>query len=201
MLKGISLCLLMLLPAILLAQKIEPVNIDLKSLNLQRIETNQRGMVVLGSWAAANIVVGTAGYFIAKDDEWKAFHGMNAIWNVANGFIALAGYAGTQKERTANLSSVDMLHRYESTKRLYLINAGLDAVYIGTGVFLIERGKTQSDYKTWEGFGKSVAMQGVFLLFFDGVMYASHQSRDKHWYKLMEGICITGNGIGLKLNI
>ncbi len=46
------------------------------------------------------------------------------------------------------------------------------------------------------GFGKSIAMQGIALLLFDGTMYALHQKQDKKWYKLTQGICFTGNGVG-----
>jgi hypothetical protein len=167
-------------------------------LNLERVETNKKGMIVLGSWAAVNIAAGAAGYFIAKDDEWKAFHGMNAIWNVVNGVIAYGGYLGASKEAGKNEGSVKMLRNYEADKRLFLLNAGLDVLYIGSGVFLREHAYREKDPAVWKGFGNSVALQGGFLLLFDGIMYASHQSKDRKWYRLMEGVCVTGNGIGYR---
>jgi hypothetical protein len=182
-----------------LAQELRADKASFVGLNQSRIHTNQKGMVVLGSWASVNILVGTAGYFIADYPEWKAFHGMNAIWNVVNGVIAVGGYYGAKKEMAASLSCNDMLHRYESNKRLYLVNAGLDVLYLGTGAFLIEHSKNEANPDTWKGLGESIALQGAFLLFFDSIMYASHQCRDKKWYKAVNGICFTGNGFKINL--
>lgn len=169
---------------------------NLTDLNDQRIQTNKTGMTVLGGWAAANIVSGTAGYFIAQDEEWKAFHGMNAMWNVVNGVIAYSGYRGALKEQGKKLSGADAYSRYESNKRLFLLNAGLDIAYIGSGLLLNAYAGDFNNPAEWRGFGKSVALQGVFLLLFDGTMYAVHQSRNKSWYKILSGVSFTGNGIG-----
>jgi hypothetical protein len=108
------------------------------------------------------------------------------------------GYLGAQKEASTQLSCSEQLHRYESNKRLYLLNGGLDLLYIGTGAYLMERSKTETDPAVWHGLGKSIVLQGAFLLAFDGIMYASHQSRDKNWYKLLKGICFTGHGVGYR---
>lgn len=180
------------------ARQLKADSISFKTLNQQRIETNKKGMIVLGSWAAINIISGGAGYFASNNDEWKAFHEMNVLWNIANGVIAIGGYMGAKKELAETMSCKNMLHRYEANKRLYLINAGLDVLYLGGGVLIAEHGKYKNNSARWQGFGKSIIVQGAFLLFFDSIMYASHQNKDKQWYRLLQGLCVTNDGIGLR---
>lgn len=167
-------------------------------LNNLRIKTNDNGMVVLGSWGVANIVAGGIGLASARTTTWKSFWGMNMVWGVVNTGIAGMALMGDRKEMQQQLSASGMLHRYEDTKRLYLINAGLDVLYVGTGIFLSEHSHRAglSHPETWRGFGRSITMQGLFLLVFDNTMFFQHQNADKRWYKLMSGVCFTGNGIG-----
>lgn len=167
-------------------------------LNKERIHTNQHGMKALGAWGGVSLVSGVIGMATAKDEEWKAFHEMNAIWGAINGGIAVMGYAGSRKELAEKLSCSKLLLRYEGTKRLYLINAGLDVIYMGTGALLWQYGDhTTNNAAMWRGFGKSLVVQGAFLFVFDNVMFASHQRRNSQWYRLVEGLCVTNNGLGL----
>jgi len=176
-------------------------NDSARILNQLRIKTNKHGMYVLGTWGVANIAEGGIGYFTAGNNQWKYFNEMNAIWGVINAGIAGAGLAGVRKEMNEQLDCSDMLLQYESTKRLYLINAGLDVLYIGTGVFLTEHSKNAtSNVDEFRGFGKSLILQGAFLFVFDNVMFASHQRRNSKWYHLVQGVCVTGNGIGFNYN-
>src|ERR1043165_8847820 len=115
--KTIFLCLCFLSTLVAQAQ----IDKDsIKYLNDLRLNTNARGMNVLSAWGAVNTVAGGIGFLAAKDKEWKAFHGMNAIWGVTNLGIGLMGRMGVQRERTIDLSCGKMLQRYESTKRLFL---------------------------------------------------------------------------------
>jgi hypothetical protein len=165
--------------------------------NLHRIQTNKRGMKVLGAWGILNIAAGGAGYFAAKNEELKYFSEMNVLWGVVNTGIAVMGMAGVKKEMAAKLNYQQSYDRYRANKKLYLINAGLDVVYIGTGVALNEYGKTATNDKAiYQGFGKSITVQGVFLLLFDNVMFASHLRYNSKWYLLMNELRFTGNGVG-----
>lgn len=185
-----------------LAQTVKAQNFKADSaslLNAERITTNRDGMHVLEAWGLANVAGGAAGYFATPNKEWKDFSLMNLSWGVVNAGIAYMGLGGVRQEMVNHLNCNDMLQRYESNKRLYLINAGLDAVYIGTGLFLWEHSNTVTNHaELWSGFGKSIALQGLFLLIFDSTMYASHQSKNKRWNRITEGLCITDNGIGLR---
>ena len=171
------------------------------SLNYIRIKTNETGMKVLITWSVANIVAGGTGYFIANDKETKAFHEMNALWGIVNLGIAGLGYSGARKELKAAYNCKDELHRWQSNKQLYLINFGLDVGYISAGLLLDSYAGRFKDPETWHGFGKSIAMQGAFLFVFDGVMFSLHQSKDKKWFKLLDGLCVTGNGIGFRYGL
>jgi hypothetical protein len=167
-----------------------------KSLNLQRIHTTQTGMKVLASWGTANLVAGIAGTLSAKDDESKRFHQMNAIWGGINLGIAAAGYLGARKEERSSYSYTDALRHHEGIKRLFLINAGLDVLYISTGAFLVEHSRNaNTDAPIYRGYGRSLLLQGAGLLIFDISMFTAHAHSDKAWYRALQGLCVTGNGL------
>ncbi|HXS36875.1 MAG TPA: hypothetical protein VN721_09250 [Flavipsychrobacter sp.] len=174
-------------------------NDSLHMLNKIRIKTNRTGMIVLGTWGIGNIVAGTAGYFSAKEKQYKYFGEMNVAWGVINTAIAGLGFAGTIREMNQNLSGNDIYRRYKSTKRLYLINAGLDIVYMGIGGILIRHSDAVSSSDNparWRGYGKSIFMQGAFLFIFDNVMYAEHTKNNKKWYRLAQGMSVGYKSVG-----
>lgn len=179
-----------------IAQSLKMNDAAFAQLNERRIATNKTGMTILGAWGAANIVGGVAGTLAATDQEWKSFHTMNALWGAVNLSIAGVGCIGARKEAKQTLSCDKMLDRYESGKRLFLINAGLDVIYIGSGMALASYADELDNPARWRGYGKSVMMQGIFLVIFDGTLFALHQHQNKSWYKLLEGACVTGNGVG-----
>lgn len=162
-----------------------------------KLKTNRHGMHVLGAWGVVNIGEGLIGYATAKEPQWKYFNEMNAIWGVVNAGIVGAGLAGIRKQMDEQLDCGEALHQYEGIKRLYLINMGLDVVYAGVGVYLTQQAQiTHGNADELRGFGRSLMMQGAFLFVFDNVMYASHQRRNSAWYHLLQGVCVTGNGVG-----
>jgi hypothetical protein len=119
------------------------------------------------------------------------------LWGAVNTGIAAMGMLGVKREMAAKLSYRQSYDRYLSNKRLYLINAGFDVLYIGTGIALNEYGKTQTkDKAIFQGFGKSFAIQGIFLLMFDDVMFMSHARRNSKWFQIMNELRFTGNGVG-----
>jgi hypothetical protein len=168
------------------------------SLDAKRVHLNTIGMAHLGAWGAVNVVGGGIGYFTSADREWKSFYGMNVIWGATNALIAYAGYKGASKEADEHRTMDDALHRYESVKRLYLINAGLDVLYIGSGAVINAYADDMNHSAMWHGYAKSFMLQGAVLLLFDGTMYALHSRQDKKWYKLLQGVVVTGNGVGYR---
>jgi len=169
--------------------------------NNRRMKVNKVGMEVLCTWGIANIADGGIGYFTAKQDQWKYFHEMNALWGVVNTGIAALSLANGRKEREERLNAQQSYDVYKKSKRIYLVNAGLDLVYMATGVVLTKYGEnTKSNAAIFTGFGKSIVIQGAFLFIFDNFMYTTHGRYDGKWRQIINEINVSSNGIGIRHN-
>ena len=146
------------------------------SIALRRNRLKQGAMVVLGSFAAANIASG----FVAANNtsgEAKYFWHMNAYWNCINLGIAGLGYVAIQNGFGKQYTLAGNYKQQKTIERLYLINAGLDVVYITGGLLLVNKGNNEAEpdrQDQYKGYGKSIAAQGAFLLLMDGVLAALH---------------------------
>jgi hypothetical protein len=162
----------------------------LTTLNRQRHQTNKTGMIVLGSWAVGNIIAGSIGASRSTGTT-KAFYQMNAYWNVVNLAIAGLGFYSALHGR-ADLSLSEALQEQHKYEKLFLINAGIDLAYIAGGLYLTERGKSSvKNAQRFKGFGRSIMLQGAFLLLFDGVMYGIQHNRGKGLYQLVNKVQLT----------
>lgn len=132
---------------------------------------NTTGMYVLGGWAVANIAGGAIGWANSTGSA-KYFHQMNLFWNTVN--LGIAGFAlyNNLTDDISLMSSDEMLLKHTKTENLYLINAGLDVVYIGTG-FLLKHLSVGNLNKQdlLKGYGNSIILQGGFLMIFDLIMW------------------------------
>ena len=137
------------------------VNWNAELWNLQK-----NGMVVLGSWAAGNLLV--SGYQMTQTTgKTYHFHQMNVFWNVVNAGIAVSGYLGAMNGAT-DLTGVELLSEYNSFSKILLFNTGLDVAYVMTGFYLKERSKSSAKHpKRLAGYGNSLLLQGGFLFLFD----------------------------------
>lgn len=137
---------------------------------------NTTGMYILGGWAVANITGGAIGWANSNGSA-KYFHQMNVFWNTVN--LGIAGFALYNSFNTdiSMLSPGEMMAKHIKTENLYLINAGLDVVYIGTG-FLLKHLSTNnlSKQDLLKGYGNSVILQGGFLMAFDLIMWGIQRS-------------------------
>jgi hypothetical protein len=155
------------------------------------ISLQKSGMIVLGTWAGLNIFSGSIGYF-RTGNERKYFHQMNAAWNLVNLGIATFGYLGATNAVT-DITSTEMIAEMSKFDRILLINAGLDLAYIGTGVYLWNRGlKKESDRLL--GYGRSIVVQGAFLLVFDLILYSLHSPLTSDLMNNSGQVSFTGNG-------
>jgi len=140
-------------------------------------QINTSGMYVLGGWAVANIAGGAIGWANSNGSA-KYFHQMNVFWNTIN--LGIAGFALYSNLNTgiSLLSADEMLAKHVKTENLYLINAGLDVVYIGTG-FLLKHlsNKNLNKQDLLEGYGNSVILQGGFLMAFDLIMWGIQRNQ------------------------
>ena len=170
-------------------------NLPLQNFNQERFNLNRKGMTVLGSWAGANLI--TNGILLSNSSgSDKYFYQMNAYWSVVNGTLAGLGILGAKKNQ-GNLSAFQTLEEQSSTEKTFLINTGLDAAYVMTGVYLLEKSKNSNDNQDMlKGYGQSVILQGGFLLLFDGIMYGVHRSHLKKGRAIFENLTFTGNQVG-----
>ena len=166
----------------------------------QRIEINQTAMLVLGSWAVGNILVGTYGNFKASG-EAKYFHQFNAMWNIVNLGIAAFGYFNAVNSDPSSMTNLEIIKDYSSLQNFLLLNAGLDAAYIMTGFYLKERSKNSSSAERLRGYGNSLLLQGGFLLLFDISLYFIHQNNANiNLYPHLESLLAGGVGVGINFN-
>lgn len=153
-------------------------DITVEDLDQRRNRINAAGMLTLGSWALVNIGANTALYF-STDEDIRYFYQMNVLWNFINLGMAGLGYYGSARAVPSKdlFAAVDAQYNLE---KVLLLNAGLDAAYIMTGLFLVEYGRSFSGRQTmFRGYGQSLLVQGGFLLVFDLVMYGIQRGSRK----------------------
>lgn len=192
--KWLSVILLNCLCCFLQAQENNIPHVD--ALHQQRIETNRKGMWVLSGWGVVNMGSGIIGALSTKNTEVKAFHTMNALWGVVNTGIGVLGLMRAKKEKGLSFSDTGKYKAYKNVKKLFLINGGLDLLYMGAGAFLNTRADQAKNPARNRGFGNSLIVQGAGLLLFDATMYLSHQKQHRYW-KAVPELAVTENGIGM----
>lgn len=169
--------------------------IELTQFNKERINITRKGMIVLSAWGAANTLVGAIGLATANG-EAKYFHQMNLIWGVTNFTIGVTGYLGARK-RDGHLPMSQSVKQQSGIEKTFLINGGLDLVYITAGLWCLEKGNTASNRDRYKGYGKSLILQGAGLLLFDAVMYFTHVSHGGTLYNLLDKVQFSGNSAAI----
>lgn len=166
---------------------------SLKSFALTRNTITTNGMKVLGSWAIANIGVGVAGWANSQGGSNKSFYQMTTIWGAVNLGAAILGYTNVQKNKNNLLTPVQNLREQQKIEKIFLINAGLDFVYIGAGAYMLHRGNVNR-FNELRGYGSSIIIEGVFLLLFDGTMYTSQKINGNKLTRFLKKNPIAFNG-------
>jgi hypothetical protein len=82
-------------------------------------------------------------------------------------------------------------------EKTFLINGGLDLIYITAGLYCLEKGNNTSNRDKYKGYGNSLLMQGGSLLLFDAIMYIINVNHGKQLYKLLDKIQFSGNAVGV----
>ncbi|TGE14774.1 DUF6992 family protein [Hymenobacter elongatus] len=147
-------------------------------LNQSRELLAEHGMAVLGTWALLNLLV--SGYLVTQADartEGQYFHQMNVGWNFVNVLLAVLGMLRAHPNQVAGLTLAASLDAQFDFEKILLLNAGLDVAYVMTGSWLRARGATTPKRpERLLGFGRSLWLQGGFLLVFDiGFYFVYHQ--------------------------
>lgn len=98
---------------------------------------------------------------------------MNLFWNSINLAIAAGGIISNNAIDLSILNDQQMMDKHIQTEKIFLINAGLDLLYIAAGYGMIHQAsKYPKHHDRLRGFGKSVILQGAFLMVFDAAAFA-----------------------------
>ncbi len=146
------------------------------NLNNQR-SINKSGMYTLLGWSSTNIIAGTIAS-TQTEGSARYFHQMNAMWNTVNLGLSIGGLLQERKLKIKSLE--DLNTRQKKLEKIFLINGGLDLVYMGVGTGLL---LSKNDTDTKQGYGQSLLLQGGFLMLFDGTMYFLHKSNRIREYR------------------
>jgi len=154
-------------------------------------------MLVLGSWATTNLALSPILASRTTGSE-KYFHQMNGYFNAVNLVIAGFGYWKATKTDPAGLSLSQSLKEQRRIERILLLNTGLDVVYVGIGLYLIDTGKdASSNAQQLMGFGQSLALQGSFLFAFDLILYFLHRKNGTKMLRFIDNLSVHPTGFQL----
>jgi hypothetical protein len=129
----------------------------------------RRALRPLLIWGVGSTIVGTlltplAGF-------WRQFGLQAAAWGAIDAALAIAGRrrALVRAEALAahSLDDDEVARDAEQFRRVLLVNAGLDVLYILSGLFTARRFRDRPDRV---GLGVGIAVQGLFLLIFDALL-------------------------------
>lgn len=169
-----------------------------QNFNKERTEIDKRLMIGLGSWATSNFVVSGIGWATVPKSEDYYFHQMNVLWNTVNLGLAIPGYFKAKNDnRALTLNETKKIQR--KTQNIFLINTGLDVIYISSGFLLRNSAQSNLSQKDrFNGFGNGLILQGGFLFIFDLTAYAIHKYHAK---KFLNNLEISPNGLGFRWKI
>lgn len=151
---------------------------DLLKFEKKRVGISKKSMLVLGGWSVANIVVSGIATN-TRNKEMRYFNQMNVMWGGINLAIAGLGYWGAGREKINNPTLASVLKHQSKTEKTYLINTGLDVLYMGAGLWMNKASDHQKSPDKFKGYGNSIMLQGGFLLLYDAVNYAIHRKHSK----------------------
>ncbi len=171
---------------------------DLNQFNVERLKSTKNGLVVLGSWATANIAINP---FLAdrSTGSQRYFHEMNIYWNIVNLGISGLGILKISKTKPSEFDLSSTMREQIKLEKSLLFNSGLDLAYIATGLYMIERSRNAGgDDDRLKGFGRSLVLQGSFLFLFDLTFYISQNRRGKQLFGNLQNFTIAPGYIRMR---
>jgi len=175
---------------------------SLKTYNYSRNAITASGMTVLGSWGLVNLGAGAIGWANSLGGQNKYFYQMTTIWGGVNLALAIPGFINARRGENEPLSAAETLNQQQKIEKIFLVNGGLDLVYLGAGTFLDHRGITTNNPQL-RGYGSSIIMQGAFLLLFDATMFGTQRHNGNKLRRFLEKnpVGFTGKGIGIFVSL
>ncbi|HHP7242144.1 MAG TPA: hypothetical protein ACFCUD_10745 [Cyclobacteriaceae bacterium] len=174
---------------------------DIEHLNIHRLDITEKGMIVLGTWAASNILINPVLARNASGSE-KYFYNMNTYWNAVNLAIAGVGYYNSISADPGAFSAQQTIIEQQKIEKLLMLNTGLDVAYVLGGLYLRERSKNVSkNGDRLKGFGESLILQGAWLFTFDLIFYFVHHKSGSKLLNAIEGLAFTPNGFNITFGL
>ncbi len=130
----------------------------------------RRSLTPLLQWGMGSSVLGTA-LTLLPNDYWRQFGTQAFTWGMIDTVLAFAGRRSAllraEESFAGDISEVQERTHAEHFYRILMLNAGLDVIYIVAGMTLAQR---YAESPRRRGLGHGVAVQGAFLLLFDGLL-------------------------------
>ena len=127
----------------------------------------QRGLAVLLGWAVGSMVAGWV-WLRAGGRFWRGMGEQFIGWGLIDGLLAVAGLRSAVRKAPqlarGEITPTEAESEQRNFQRILWFNAGLDILYILSGLWLVQRFNNQPHLR---GTGLGVALQGAFLLVFD----------------------------------
>ena len=130
------------------------------------LQFERQAMTTLLGWSVASVATGAMLLATGGDDYVRGVGLQNVAWGAIDGVIAGFGYRGIRKQGLLDKPVEHWRAEERKTRKIFLINAGIDVLYVATGAALWHFGKT--DFV--RGSGAGVMLQGSFLFVFDSAM-------------------------------
>ncbi len=132
-----------------------------------------QGLGLLGTWALLNLII--SGYFLPRTDQREQphhFHFMNCCWGFINAILAAVGILRTHPGHPpAGLTPAGAVEAHLFVEQVFLFNIILNVGYVLVGIWLLSRAASAGRPERLYGYGRSVQMQGAFLLLFNLIMW------------------------------
>lgn len=164
---------------------------DLVKFEKERTTISKNSMLVLGGWSVLNIA-GSGLATKTHNSEVRHFHQMNVMWGAINLAIAGLGYIGNANAKFDNPTIASVLKHQNGVEKTYLINGGLDVLYIGAGLWMNKAADNQKRPDRFEGWGNSIMLQGGFLLVYDAINYAIRRKHGKKLNGMVDKVSLNG---------
>ncbi|WP_299826406.1 hypothetical protein [uncultured Pontibacter sp.] len=178
---------LCLLPLLLFTLAAQAQSEAVSAFNLEQESILRAGMLVLGGWAIANIML--ASFKLTNTTRARRyFYQMNLYWNIVNLIIAGVALHYIVSSAEGTMALAESVQQHVWYKKVLYLNIGLDAGYIMLGAYLKQRSKTALfKGEQFLGWGRSVILQGLFLLVLDVVLVVVLEGNTEKLFELIPG--------------
>jgi len=197
----LRLALIGLFVAFLISGRAQNSQDSLRKYNQEMYGFNKKAWLTVGGVSLVGAGVSVPGILLSEDTQMKSFHQMNVIYYGLNLAFAVPGYLAARKSYRKSFNEKETYLAQIRQEKTYLFNTGLDVFYLASGFLVRSIGKRYPENEAiFQGVGNSLIVQSAFLFAVDLTMTLAHTRHRKKFDKMVQW-GISGNGIGLKVNL